>query len=272
MRAEEARGRGSRVQRPRAELAGDLPPGAVRAGRAGSAVRRRMTQPHAAGTRPAAPAPESYSRSKPWAVELQGTAVLGHRSHDVVGRAIGNLGVDLQGHRHVGPDESGQMRDHLRRRFGSRRARRGWRREKRSRGSAWAAPRRGGRGSVSVSGVGLVAGTGGATTSASSCRRATSGLDEHACRVHVGERDGLPRRASRDTAWRPRRSCPRRQSPRSPRSAGGGRRRQPAAARPAPAGAAGRGSASKTSRATSTCRACGSRPCCCGLSTPASAC
>ena len=47
------------------------------------------------------------------AVELQRTAVLGYGTHDVIGRAVGNLGIDLQGHRHVRPHESGQMGDYL---------------------------------------------------------------------------------------------------------------------------------------------------------------
>ena len=46
-------------------------------------------------------------------VELQRAAVLGHRADYVLRRAGGNVGVDLQRHRHVYPHEAGQMGDHL---------------------------------------------------------------------------------------------------------------------------------------------------------------
>ena len=46
-------------------------------------------------------------------VELERSAVLVDRAHDVLGGAVRDLGFYLQRHSHVGAHQSGEMRNHL---------------------------------------------------------------------------------------------------------------------------------------------------------------
>ena len=78
----------------------------------------------------------SYSRSNPWSVKLRDAAVLGDGAHDVIGRSVRDLCLDLQGHGDAGTNEAGEMGNHFVRRSGWRHGRRGWRRALRRRGSA----------------------------------------------------------------------------------------------------------------------------------------
>ena len=84
--------------------------------------RRRTSASHSSdhhwhGSDLAGSSPSPASRQllllEPLARELQRPAVLGDRPHDVIRRAGGDLGLDLERHRHLRADQAGQMRDHL---------------------------------------------------------------------------------------------------------------------------------------------------------------
>jgi len=50
---------------------------------------------------------------KPGLVEFERAAVLGYGAHDGIRRAVGDVRLDLQCHRHRCPDEPHQVGDHL---------------------------------------------------------------------------------------------------------------------------------------------------------------